>query len=84
MAKERGRLCVPHCFSTGVNQAASIHWMTAYEDAKFVEYCLAEGPLIRELIDGVPSLKDGYVTASDRPGFGIEINEDVLERFIVR
>jgi len=84
MARERGRLCVPHCFSTGVNQAASIHWMTAYEDAKFVEYCLAEGPLIRDLIGGVPSLEAGYATASDRPGFGIEINDEVLERFIVR
>ncbi|MDP6356371.1 MAG: mandelate racemase/muconate lactonizing enzyme family protein [Planctomycetota bacterium] len=84
MARKRDRLCVPHCFSTGVNQAASIHWMTAYQDAQYVEYCLAEGPLIRELIDGVPPLEDGYVTAPNRPGFGIEINEEVLERFIVR
>jgi len=84
MARERGRLCVPHCFSTGINQAASIHWMTAYDGAQFVEYCLAESPLIRELVRGVPQLDDGFVNISDRPGLGVELDEDVVERFLVR
>ena len=29
LASAAGRRCVPHCFSTGINLAASLHWMAA-------------------------------------------------------
>src|SRR5260370_40589109 len=29
LARAAGRRCVPHCFSTGINLAASLHWMAA-------------------------------------------------------
>src|SRR5262249_24450122 len=32
MAQKIGRRCVPHCFSTGINLAASLHWMAASVD----------------------------------------------------
>ncbi|MBI2195166.1 MAG: mandelate racemase/muconate lactonizing enzyme family protein [Planctomycetes bacterium] len=84
MARERRRLCVPHCFSTGVNQTASIHWMTAFEDARFVEYCLSESPLMRRLVAGMPALEDGTVRVGDRPGYGIELDEEMVGRYLVR
>lgn len=84
MAKERGRICVPHCFSTGINQTASIHWMTAFDQARFVEYCLSESPLMRHLVVGMPPLENGYVRVTDRPGFGIELDEKVVQRYLVR
>ena len=41
----------------------------------------AESALRRELLAVEPELLDGEVVLSDRPGLGIEIDRDALERF---
>ena len=35
-----------------------------------------------ELLIGQPEPKDGYVELSDAPGFGLELNKDVVKRYI--
>jgi mannonate dehydratase len=35
----------------------------------------------REIFDGVPELKDGYVWVSEKPGWGIEVNEKAAAKF---
>jgi L-rhamnonate dehydratase len=76
---------VPHCFSTGINLAASLHWMAALspKDA-LVEYCLRPSPLMRKLVRNLPPLVDGYVPVPQGPGLGIELDESVIEQFRVR
>jgi L-alanine-DL-glutamate epimerase-like enolase superfamily enzyme len=83
MARRAGRRVVPHCFSTGINLAASLHWMAAQPDGDLVEYCLRPSPLMRNLVRNLPPLVDGHVPVPDGPGLGIELDEDVLERFRV-
>lgn len=73
--------CVPHCFGTGVNLAASLQWMAAAEDAPFNEYPLTESPLRNELVVGLPRLVDGWVDVSDAPGLGITLDDAVARRF---
>jgi hypothetical protein len=47
LAFAAGRRCVPHCFSTGINLAVSLHWMSALgPENALVEYCLRPSPLI--------------------------------------
>ena len=84
LARVSGRKCVPHCFSTGVNLAASLHWMAACgpEDA-LVEYCLRPSPLMRKLVRNLPPLVDGYVPVPQGPGLGIELDASVIEQFRV-
>jgi L-alanine-DL-glutamate epimerase-like enolase superfamily enzyme len=83
LAGAAGRRCVPHCFSTGINLAASLHWMAACPDGDLVEYCLRPSPLMRHLVRNLPPLVEGRVPVPDGPGLGIELDEDVLERYRV-
>jgi L-alanine-DL-glutamate epimerase-like enolase superfamily enzyme len=83
LAERSGRRCVPHCFSTGINLAASLHWMAASPSGDLVEYSLSPSPLMRQLVRNLPSLEDGRVPLPDGPGLGIELDEDVVARFRV-
>jgi L-alanine-DL-glutamate epimerase-like enolase superfamily enzyme len=78
-----GPRVVPHCFSTGVNLAASLQWMAAF-GGDLVEYCLRPSPLMQKLVRNLPPLVDGCVHVPSGPGLGIELDEAVVERFLVR
>jgi L-alanine-DL-glutamate epimerase-like enolase superfamily enzyme len=83
LARAAGRRAVPHCFSTGVNLAASLHWMAACPEGDLVEYCLRPSPLMRSLVRNLPPLQDGRVPVPQGPGLGIELDEDVIARYRV-
>ena len=83
MARQAGRRCVPHCFSTGINLAASLHWTAACPDGDLVEYCLRPSPLLRHLVRNLPPLVDGRVPVPEGPGLGTELDEGVLEQYRV-
>lgn len=84
MAEEAGRRCVPHCFSTGINLTASLHWMASTPKGDLVEYCLRPSPLMRKLVKNLPPLENGRVPVPHGPGLGIELNLDILEQYRVR
>jgi len=84
MAATAGRRVVPHCFSTGINLAASLHWMAATDDGTLTEYCLRPSPLLRKLVKPLPPLMNGQAQVPTGPGLGIELDEDVVEEFLVR
>ncbi|MBT3351195.1 MAG: mandelate racemase/muconate lactonizing enzyme family protein [Nitrospinaceae bacterium] len=41
-------------------------------------------PVWFELFDGTPELKEGWLTLSDRPGFGVELNEAAMNKWAER
>jgi L-alanine-DL-glutamate epimerase-like enolase superfamily enzyme len=82
-ARAAGRRSVPHCFSTGINLAASLHWMASRPDGDLVEYCLRPSPLLREMVRNLPPLVDGRVPVPQGPGLGIELDEAVVDRYRV-
>ena len=83
MCRETGRRCVPHCFSTGINLAASLHWMATCDDGDLVEYCMRPSPLMRQLVRNLPPLVDGRVPVPRGPGLGIELDDEIVERYRV-
>jgi mannonate dehydratase len=38
-------------------------------------------PTVREVFPGAPEIKNGYMYANDRPGLGIDIDEEVARKF---
>jgi L-alanine-DL-glutamate epimerase-like enolase superfamily enzyme len=75
--------CVPHCFSTGVLQAASLH-LVANQPATDLIECSEEGsPLNTSLV--TPALRpvDGYITLTEGPGLGVELDPETVNRFRV-
>ena len=83
LAHGRGAWCLPHCFGTGVNLAASAQWMAAAEAAPFMEYPFTHSPLRNELVTGIPQMVDGMVEVGDAPGLGITIDPAVVTRYRV-
>ena len=84
MTTAQRRRVVPHCFSTGINLAASLHWISTVADGDLVEYCLRPSPLMRKLVANLPPVIAGRVPVPTGPGLGIELDEDVIEEFRVR
>jgi L-alanine-DL-glutamate epimerase-like enolase superfamily enzyme len=48
---------------------------------EFVPQAVAESALRRELVDDELELVDGRLALPRKPGLGIELNRDALERF---
>jgi L-alanine-DL-glutamate epimerase-like enolase superfamily enzyme len=81
LARQYGARCVPHCFGTGVNTTASIHWMAA-TGGRLVEYPMRANALCRDLVIGVPPLVDGQVRPGEAPGLGIELNPEIVDQYV--
>ncbi len=82
MCMTGGPRVVPHCFSTGVNLAASLQWVGTF-GGDLVEYCLRPSPLMRKLVRNLPPLVDGSVEVPGGPGLSVELDEGVIEEYRV-
>ena len=84
LAAERGRIVVPHGWKTGITVAATAHLAAVVEHMPFFEFVpqqVAESALRRELVTDELELVDGRLALPERPGLGIELNREALERF---
>ncbi len=75
---------VPHGFSTGILLAASVHFLAACERGTLMEYSQSKSPLFTELVSNPILFDNGQLHVPDRPGLGIELNEDVIERYRIQ
>ena len=82
-AFDRGRAVINHSFTTDINIAASLALLAAIPEAPFLEYCVEDSPLRTELVRNPFTVEGGYVELRDAPGLGVEIDEEVLERYAV-
>jgi L-alanine-DL-glutamate epimerase-like enolase superfamily enzyme len=75
---------VPHGFSTAVNVAANLQWVSAMTSASLLEFRRTQSPLIFRLAKPRFEAKQGRLGIPDRPGLGIEIDESVVKECTVR
>jgi L-rhamnonate dehydratase len=83
MAEMSNVLVVPHSWSSDLLTAASLHLNAFQRRAMFVEFNTSQGPLSRELVRNPLRLEDGHVRVPEGPGLGVEVDEDVVERYRV-
>ncbi len=86
IAADRGRLIVPHCWKTGIGIAASAHLCAATSHCPYIEFLpaqLSESALRREVVADELCMEDGVIRLPQKPGLGIELNRDALERYRV-
>ena len=76
-------LIVPHCFSSGVLVASSLHFTAALDRPVLSEYSIADSPLVNDLLADPFTLDDGCIAVPPGPGLGIALNEDVVARLRV-
>src|SRR5437660_802107 len=80
---ERHRLCVNHSYKTGVNIAASLHFVAALPNTQYFEYCVEQGDLRKCLTRQSFPVVDGDISVPEEPGLGIELDEEVVGKYRV-
>jgi len=81
MAHSRGRVCVPHAWSTGIISAASLHLLATLPVAPYLEYCIRPNPLNTGLVRNPVVVEGGRAAVPQAPGLGITLDEAELARF---
>ena len=85
-AYRRGLLCIPHAWNHMVGVAAEVHMAAVVPNMPYFEYPLAfpDSPVISELLDPPITINDdGTIDVPRRPGLGVRLNEQTVNRFRV-
>jgi L-alanine-DL-glutamate epimerase-like enolase superfamily enzyme len=85
LAADKGRLVVPHLWKTGISVAAAAHLATVTPHMPFFEFLppdLCESRLRKELVVDEIQLSEGTASIPRRPGLGVDLDRDALERFV--
>jgi L-alanine-DL-glutamate epimerase-like enolase superfamily enzyme len=83
-AAERHRLCVNHSYKTGINIAASLHFVAALPNTHYFEYCVEQSALRQTLTKQKFPVIDGDINVPEEPGLGVDLDEAVVEKYRVR
>jgi L-alanine-DL-glutamate epimerase-like enolase superfamily enzyme len=72
----------PHSSMTGLNHAATIHFLAAIDNGGYFEADVSQSNRFRdELVENPGKVdRDGNVWPLDRPGLGVEVSEEFLDR----
>jgi D-galactarolactone cycloisomerase len=72
----------PHSSMTGLNHAATIHFLAAIDNGGYFEGDVSKSNKFRdELVDNPGRVdRDGNVWPLEKPGLGLEVNEDFLAK----
>jgi L-alanine-DL-glutamate epimerase-like enolase superfamily enzyme len=80
---ERHRLCVNHSYKTGVNIAASLHFVASLPNTHYFEYCVEQGALRQTLTRQRFPVIDGDISVPEDPGLGVELDETIVAKYRV-
>jgi L-alanine-DL-glutamate epimerase-like enolase superfamily enzyme len=75
---------VPHVFSSAVALIANMHFIASIPNAGLLEFDQNPNPLRTELFnEPITVQSDGSVPLPDRPGLGVSLNREVVDRYQV-
>ena len=73
----------PHMWGGAMTFAAGMHVAAAASSGFTLEYSLGANPLLHELAVEDFSVVDGMIEIPDRPGLGVTIDQDFVDRYSV-
>lgn len=73
----------PHCFSSGILLAATIHLMASCKNCILLEMDTSNNAVYDELIDYDLDISDSSITVPDCVGLGVTVNKEILEKYAV-
>lgn len=75
----------PHTSMTGLNMAATVHFLAAVDNAGYFEADVSKNNLFRDELVSRPYEvgSDGCVRPLEKPGLGVDVNEEFLARYPV-
>ncbi len=83
-AEEHGIAMALHHASSPVSFMGCVHTAAATENFVALEHHSVDKPWWEDLVRGMdkPMVKDGYVTVPEKPGVGVELNEEVVKEHL--
>ena len=84
LAQEYGVSMALHMAGTPVSTMAAVHCAAATENFIALEHHFADTPYWQDLIIGVdkPLIENGYIKVPEKPGLGIELNEELIKQHL--
>ena len=83
LAAAQGIRYVNHTFKSHLSLAAALHVFASSEDFDLCEYPAGGSELSRKLVrNPITRQKDGLVATPSEPGLGVEIDLDIVRRFL--
>jgi len=83
LAHDRRLPVVNHSFKSGINLAASLHFLAAAPNAFIFEYCVSESLLRQGLTKQKFTIENGMVKVPQEPGLGVDLDEAVVGKYRV-
>jgi L-alanine-DL-glutamate epimerase-like enolase superfamily enzyme len=85
-ATSRGIGFMQHHAAGPVSFLGAVHAAAATENFLWLEHHAVDSPRFEDLVTGIekPFVKDGYVKVPEKPGIGVELNEEVVKEFLVK
>jgi L-alanine-DL-glutamate epimerase-like enolase superfamily enzyme len=74
---------VGEAHKTGINIAASLHFVAALPNTHYFEYCVEQGALRQHLTKQSFPVIDGDISVPEEPGLGIDLNEEIVAKYRV-
>ena len=74
----------PHLWGGALTFAAGLHTMVVASTGFIVEYSLGANPMLHKLAVEDFTIVDGHLEIPDRPGLGVTVDEDFVEKYRVK
>jgi L-alanine-DL-glutamate epimerase-like enolase superfamily enzyme len=73
----------PHCFSSGVLLAATMHVMASTPNASLLEFDSSQNAVIEELLEAPLQIRNGQIAVPQSPGLGVSLTHEVIRKYAV-
>jgi L-rhamnonate dehydratase len=83
LAEARGVRVIPHCWSTDILVAATLHVIATLRDCPYLEFNVTDNPLRTALLREPLRPQGGEIALPQGPGLGIELDPETIARFRV-
>ena len=74
-----GVTVVPHCWSTDILVAATLHYVASLRSCPYLEYCIVDNPIRTSVTTHHFVPENGVVRVPDGPGLGIELDWSTID-----
>jgi len=75
-----------HHAASPISFLGAVHSAAATENFLWLEHHAVDKPRFDDLVTGIekPLVQNGYVKVPEKPGIGVELNEEVVKEFLVK
>jgi L-alanine-DL-glutamate epimerase-like enolase superfamily enzyme len=74
-------IIAPHLWGSALLFAAGLQLAAATPNCTILEYSLGFNPMLHELAVDPPVVQDGFIRIPDKPGLGVTLNPDFVQRY---